>query len=315
MSSKRRRAKKTSDPTEEPVADEVQGGEGGPTGKGSGDDDSSGDGDAKAKARSKSEGKSQPKRSLPAFGFAGDLLKKKDAGNLDAGGAGARNTDAKNSREDPSGKDASQAEASEHTADDSVNDDSVSDDISDEATDAEDPAEDDLDPHRIFSFADQLQSRQEQQDKDKGPEAKWETWVTFSLDDETFALPVEPVRQVVRVANITRVPHAPRPIRGVTNLRGRVIPVIDLRMRVGLQPSEIGRQSRVVAVASRGRLLGLLVDAVHQVVHIDLNKVQPPPEDVMTIESDYILGVYHQEESLILLLDVDRALVLREEAA
>jgi purine-binding chemotaxis protein CheW len=91
--------------------------------------------------------------------------------------------------------------------------------------------------------------------------------------------------------------------------------VIDLRMRVGLEPSEIGRQSRVVAVASRGRLLGLLVDAVHQVVHLDLNRVQPPPEDVMTVQSDYILGVYHQDDSMILLLDVDRALVLRDKAA
>ena len=251
MSSKRRRAKKTPDPTDEPAetpsADEASG------------EEASGDGDEK-------KSKAEAKRSLPAFGFAGDLLKKKDAESADF-----------------------------------------------LALDVEDLEE--LDPHRIFSFADQLQSRQDEQEKDKGPEAKWETWVTFSLDDETFALPVEPVRQVVRVANITRVPHAPRPIRGVTNLRGRVIPVIDLRMRVGLEPSPIERQSRVVAVSSRGRLLGLLVDAVHQVVHIDLNKVQPPPEDVMTIESDYILGVYHQEESLILLLDVDRALVLREEVA
>ena len=252
MSSKKRRTKKTT----EPAGDLVE-----PAKSGVSDGDT----------------KSQPKRSLPAFGFAGDLLKKKDDPDL-----------AERIAEDLATEDASGPE-------------------SDDGGDA--------DPHRIFSFADQLQSRQDREDQDKGPEARWETWVTFSLDEETFALPVEPVRQVVRVSNITRVPHAPRPIRGVTNLRGRVIPVIDLRMRVGLEPSEIGRQSRVVAVASRGRLLGLLVDAVHQVVHLDLNKVQPPPEDVMTIQSDYILGVYHQDDSLILLLDVDRALVLRDQAA
>lgn len=271
MSSKRRRAKKTPDPTDDPVAT---------PGSAKANGDEGADGDEK---KTKAEGK----RSLPAFGFAGDLLKKKDAEEA----AGATDDDADDDVPgDEAGKDLEEAELEEGDLDEA-------------------------DPHRIFSFADQLQNRQDQQEKDQGPKAKWETWVTFSLNDETFALPVEPVRQVVRVANITRVPHAPRPIRGVTNLRGRVIPVIDLRMRVGLEPSEIGRQSRVVAVASRGRLLGLLVDAVHQVVHIDLNKVQPPPEDVMTIESDYILGVYHQEESLILLLDVDRALVLREEAA
>lgn len=170
-------------------------------------------------------------------------------------------------------------------------------------------------PSRIFDFADRVQRRAREEKDDEGPQARWETWVTFRLDDEIFAMPVDPVRQVVRVTDITRVPHAPEPVRGVTNLRGRVIPVIDLRMRVGLEPSEIGRQSRVVAVASRGRVLGLLVDSVHQVVHLDVNRVQPPPEDVMTVQSDYILGVYHQEDRLILLLDVDRALILREKGA
>ncbi|MEM9593473.1 MAG: chemotaxis protein CheW [Acidobacteriota bacterium] len=171
------------------------------------------------------------------------------------------------------------------------------------------------DPHRIFDFADRLRSNVDRSAEDVTP-ARLETWVTFELSGETFALPVEPVREVVRVSDITRVPHAPRPIRGVTNLRGRVIPVIDLRMRIGLPPLEdMDRSARIVSVSSRGRLLGLLVDAVHQVVHIDLNQVQPPPEDVMSVQSDYILGVYHQDEQLILLLDVDRALVVREAGA
>ncbi|MEM8932592.1 MAG: chemotaxis protein CheW, partial [Acidobacteriota bacterium] len=135
------------------------------------------------------------------------------------------------------------------------------------------------------------------------------------LADEVFAIPVEPVRQVVRVSDITRVPHAPRPIRGVTNLRGRVIPVIDLRLRIGLEETAIARATRVVAVSSRGRVLGLLVDAVLQVVHLDLDQVQPPPDDVMTVQSDYIRGVYDREDGLILLLDIDRALIIREAGA
>lgn len=226
---------------------------------------------------------SSRKSSLPAFGFATDLLKKK---------AGA---------EEGQGEGQGGEEDEESAA-------SVAADLDADAVDAASPS-------RLFDFADQVQSRTEKAKEDEGPQARWETWVTFRLDDEVFAMPVDPVRQVVRVSTITRVPHAPEPVRGVTNLRGRVIPVIDLRMRVGLEPSEIGRQSRVVAVASRGRVLGLLVDSVHQVVHIDVNRVQPPPEDVMTVQSDYILGVYHQEDRLILLLDVDRALILREKGA
>lgn len=163
----------------------------------------------------------------------------------------------------------------------------------------------------IFSFADTLTAAEKEAEQ-RAVEARITTWITFGLADETFALPVEPVREVLRIHNITRVPHAPDPIRGVTNLRGRVIPVIDLRRRIGLPETEIGRLARIVVVASRGRLIGLLVDLVHQVMHLDLNLVQPPPDDVMTVQSDYISGVYHQGDHLLLLLDVDRALTIRE---
>ena len=95
-------------------------------------------------------------------------------------------------------------------------------------------------------------------------------------------------------------------------MRGRVIPVIDLRLRIELPSAELGRSSRVIVVSSRGRLLGLLVDAVHQVIHVDLNRVQPPPDDVMTVQSDYISGVYHLEDQLILLLDINRVLIIQE---
>ncbi len=171
------------------------------------------------------------------------------------------------------------------------------------------PKVDSADPRRIFAFADSLERGIAEPE---AAPAKLETWVAFSLAGEVFAMPVTPVREVVRVSSITRVPHAPRPIRGVTNRRGRVIPVIDLRLRIELPATELGRASRVIVVSSRGRLLGLLVDAVHQVVHIDADKVQPPPEDVMTVQSNYLSGVYHLDDQLILLLDIDRALIIHD---
>ncbi len=170
------------------------------------------------------------------------------------------------------------------------------------------------DPSRIFTFADTLEQGTAEAETESAP-VRLETWVAFSLAGEVFALPVEPVREVVRVTSLTRVPHAPQPIRGVTNMRGRVIPVIDLRLRIELPPKELDRASRVIVVRSRGRQLGLLVDAVHQVIHIDLNQVQPPPEDVMTVQSDYLSGVYHLDDQLILLLDIDRALIIRDVVA
>ena len=174
---------------------------------------------------------------------------------------------------------------------------------------AETPTIDKADPERIFAFADSLERNAADLEPQEAP-VRLETWVAFQLAGETFALPVEPVREVVRVASITRVPHAPTPIRGVTNMRGRVIPVIDLRLRIELPSSDLDRASRVIVASSRGRLLGLLVDAVDQVIHIDLARVQTPPDDVMTAQSDYISGVYHLEDQLILLLDIDRALVV-----
>ncbi|NJL29296.1 MAG: purine-binding chemotaxis protein CheW, partial [Thermoanaerobaculia bacterium] len=158
-------------------------------------------------------------------------------------------------------------------------------------------------------FADSLRARDEE---DTVVAQQIETWVTFSLAGEVFALPVEPIREVLRVSGITRVPHAPHPIRGVSNLRGRVIPVIDLRQRIELPVAEVDRNSRILVVSSRGRLLGLLVDSVHQVIHLDFLRVQPPPQDVVTAESGYILGVYQVGEQLILLLDADRVLILHE---
>lgn len=174
------------------------------------------------------------------------------------------------------------------------------------------PSVADDDPERIYAFADQLEASRRQEEREEGPAPRLETWVTFGLASETYALPVSPVQEVLRVSSITRVPHAPQPIRGVTQLRGRVVPVIDLRQRLGLPSGDIGRASRILIVSSRRRQLGLLADRVFQVVHLDLNRVQPPPEDVVTVRSDFIRGVYHQHDDLILMLDVDRVLVIHD---
>ena len=213
------------------------------------------------------------KASLPSFGFAADLLKRKDG-------------------QETSIEDISASIPEIETQDGG--------DLS-------------IDPHaptRVFDFADLLD--EDEEEEAPSAEIRIGTFVTFNLANERFALPVEPIEQVVRVSTITRVPHAPRPIRGVTNLRGRVIPVIDLRLRIGLSPIEIDRSTRVISVSSRGRLVGLMVDAVHHVMHINLNQVQPPPDDIMTLQSDYIQGVYGDADDLILLLDIDRALIIRE---
>lgn len=95
-------------------------------------------------------------------------------------------------------------------------------------------------------------------------------------------------------------------------MRGRVLPVVDLRLRLGIKETDIGHLSRVLVVESLGRLIGLLVDSVRQVIRINRKAVQPPPPDVMTNQSDYILGVYHLQEALVILLDVDKVLTIKD---
>ena len=121
------------------------------------------------------------------------------------------------------------------------------------------PAPDD----RVLLFADSLQEDRPEADEVRH---EWETWVTCRVDRELFGLPVTQVQEILRVSALTRVPHAPFPVRGVTNLRGYVLPVVDLRLRLGLPAVDPGPQARVMVVQTRGRLIGLLVDAVEQLL-------------------------------------------------
>jgi purine-binding chemotaxis protein CheW len=108
------------------------------------------------------------------------------------------------------------------------------------------------------------------------------------------------------------VPHAPAPVRGITNMRGRVLAVVDLRVRLGLPPVAIDSQSRILVVSSRERSIGLLADAARQVVKILPSGVQPPPADVVTPRSAFITGVFRAGETLVILLDIDRVLLIQE---
>ncbi len=132
--------------------------------------------------------------------------------------------------------------------------------------------------------------------------------VVFQLDAESFGVPIASVREVVRVSGITRVPHAPQHIRGVMNLRGRILPVVEIRSRLGLPPAEPDARSRIVVVEVRGRLLGLLVDAVGQVTRLGASLVAPPPEEIRTAGGDAVTGVARQGDRLLLLLELERLL-------
>lgn len=167
-------------------------------------------------------------------------------------------------------------------------------------------------PEQLLEFADAVAAEGAHETEHKVE--KLETWVTFDLAGEVFALPVTHVQEILRVSSITAVPHAPHAVRGVTNKRGRVLPVVDLRVRLDLDRVEITEASRILVVESRSRLLGLLVDGVSKVTRLARSAVQPPPPDVMTEQSEYILGVIELER-LVILLDVDRLLIIDDDPA
>jgi len=161
---------------------------------------------------------------------------------------------------------------------------------------------------RLFSLADRLTRRGTA--VASAPPEKPETWVTFEVAGEVYGLPVLSVEEVLRVTVITRLPYAPAPMRGITQLRGRVLPVVDLAVRLGAPPVEIGPQSRIVVVTARGRTLGLLVDAARQVLKILPSAMAAPPPEIVSEQSDFIVAVFHCTESLVILLDVEKALLL-----
>jgi purine-binding chemotaxis protein CheW len=178
-----------------------------------------------------------------------------------------------------------------------------------EGTGTSDPAPEALraGPERLYELADRLANRA---DETEAPPEEPETWVTVEVANEVYALPVERVEEVLRVSGVTRLPYAPAPVRGITQQRGRVLTVVDLRARLGFEPAPLDARSRICVVASRGRSIGLLVDAARHVVKILPSGKQPPPPEVMTERSGFILGVYRLEDALAILLDVDRALLL-----
>jgi purine-binding chemotaxis protein CheW len=137
---------------------------------------------------------------------------------------------------------------------------------------------------------------------------------TFVLDREEYGVDVRQVQEIRRVGEITAVPRAPEFVRGVINLRGRILPVLDLKRKLGLGEVAIQRAARIVVVVVQDRALGLLVDGASQVLKVPASRVEPPPEEIVERGGDYIRGVAKLEDRLIILIDLGRALAheLRE---
>ncbi len=130
--------------------------------------------------------------------------------------------------------------------------------------------------------------------------------VTFMVGSEEFAIPILSVQEINRMMQITRVPQSPPFIEGVINLRGKIIPVMDLRKRFNVEVAEDSSDCRIIVVEVANRVIGFTVDRVNEVLRIDAGIVEPPPSMVSGIDSDYVQGVGKLDDRLLILLNLNR---------
>lgn len=143
-------------------------------------------------------------------------------------------------------------------------------------------------------------------------------YLTFQLGGETFAIGILAIKEILEYVPLTQVPLIPSFIRGVMNLRGSVVPVIDLSLRFARSRTEVGRRTCIVIIEiefeEHRQYIGVLVDAVHEVLAIPAADIEPPPQFGSRIRADFITGMAKVEERFVALLQVDQVLSVEEMA-
>ncbi|MDQ0285637.1 purine-binding chemotaxis protein CheW [Desulfofundulus luciae] len=139
--------------------------------------------------------------------------------------------------------------------------------------------------------------------------------VVFHLKEQTYGVDIGHVLEIIRASDITAIPGAPDFVEGVINLRGRVIPVIDLARRLGLAPINVTGNTRIVIVEVGGTTAGMMVDGVSEVLRLPRESIQPPPAMVAGVSAAYLQGIALVDDRLIILLDTTRIFRREEKEA
>ncbi len=136
--------------------------------------------------------------------------------------------------------------------------------------------------------------------------------VTFNIGKEEFGVDILHVQEINRMTHITKVPNAPHFVEGVINLRGRVIPVIDLRLKLKIEKKEYDKNTRIIVVEVENKTIGFIVDSVNEVLRIPANLTEAPPDMVSGIESEFIKSVGKLEDRLLILIDIQKIILNNE---
>ncbi|MFQ5536321.1 MAG: chemotaxis protein CheW [Gemmatimonadota bacterium] len=140
-------------------------------------------------------------------------------------------------------------------------------------------------------------------------ESRGGKYLSFFLDDEEYGIEILRIREIIGLLPVTVVPRTPDFVRGVVNLRGKVIPVVDLRVKFGMDPVPETEETCIIVVQSQENLMGVMVDKVSEVLDINGEEIVDAPSLGHDVNTDYILGIGKSEGGIKLLLDIEKALM------
>lgn len=156
------------------------------------------------------------------------------------------------------------------------------------------------------------QTVRESGDQEQGDGTQLSQVVSFRLANEQYAIDIMGVQEIILLSAITQIPDVPEYIRGLINLRGKVIPIVDLRKRFHLEAAEPNEHTRIVVVNTADHTFGIVVDAVNEVLRIQEEQLEPPPTGLVGTERAYIKGLVKMEEKIMILLSLEGMLSQEE---
>ncbi|MEW6542928.1 MAG: chemotaxis protein CheW [Nitrospirota bacterium] len=157
-----------------------------------------------------------------------------------------------------------------------------------------------------------LETAAGEQDQQAGATSEGSQYLTFTLGDECYGVDILRVQEIKGYTAVTRIPNTPDFIKGVLNLRGTIVPIVDLRTKFGMEKADLTMFTVIVVVVVRDRVMGVIVDAVSDVLNIAAKDVQPPPAFGDKVDTNFIQSIAKSGDKLITLLDIDRVLSLGE---
>lgn len=133
-------------------------------------------------------------------------------------------------------------------------------------------------------------------------------FVVFTIDDEEFALDVEKVNEIIKPIEIARVPNVPAFIEGMMNIRGKVLAIVDLRSKLGINKKDFDENTKVIIVNVKGTSVGLVVDGVREIFRVEDGKTEATPDMITKANSEFIKGVVKKQEKMMMVVDIDKVL-------